>query len=246
MPLLGMSARSKTPGCSRISSYHQLVPAFWTPTPMKSGGPTTSPGSGRRRSEVESGLPRRVVAAGMEQRPSGRSAGGRGTPPDELGRSHRIRLPHRAAAEPGGRPPPGSRPGTPPCALHAIDRATGSRPAAVRRHTVPATSDDRSADRPSSSSASAFGHHLDDAGARDEPGHDQGPRARQRGQVSRGHPRQAPPRSLPVPRTGQRAASYRRLWEWILSGGPEGWRSHQARRILGPGATDPDLRGGWT
>ena len=35
---------------------------------------------------------------------------------------------------------------------------------------------------------------------------------------------------------GQQAPQYRRLWQWILSGAPEGWRSHQARRLLGPGA----------
>jgi len=35
---------------------------------------------------------------------------------------------------------------------------------------------------------------------------------------------------------GQEAPPYHRLWEWILSGAPEGWRSVQARRILGPGA----------
>lgn len=35
---------------------------------------------------------------------------------------------------------------------------------------------------------------------------------------------------------GQRAPAYHQLWQWILSGAPEGWRSLQARRILGPGA----------
>ena len=35
---------------------------------------------------------------------------------------------------------------------------------------------------------------------------------------------------------GQQAPAYHRLWEWILSGAPEGWRSRQSRRILGPGA----------
>jgi hypothetical protein len=34
---------------------------------------------------------------------------------------------------------------------------------------------------------------------------------------------------------GQRATPYQRLWQWILSGADEGWRSTQARRILGPG-----------
>ena len=33
----------------------------------------------------------------------------------------------------------------------------------------------------------------------------------------------------------QGAGPYRGLWAWILSGGREGWRSRQARRILGPG-----------
>jgi hypothetical protein len=36
---------------------------------------------------------------------------------------------------------------------------------------------------------------------------------------------------------GQRAASYRDLWAWILAGGVESWRSRQARRILAPEAT---------
>src|SRR3974390_1628017 len=33
---------------------------------------------------------------------------------------------------------------------------------------------------------------------------------------------------------GQRAAAYRSLWEWILAGGQDTWRSIQARRLLGP------------
>jgi hypothetical protein len=36
---------------------------------------------------------------------------------------------------------------------------------------------------------------------------------------------------------GQQAGPYHGLWEWILAGGVEDWRSHQARRILGPSAT---------
>jgi hypothetical protein len=35
---------------------------------------------------------------------------------------------------------------------------------------------------------------------------------------------------------GQEAPSYRGLWAWILAGAREDWRSHQARRILGPKA----------
>jgi len=36
---------------------------------------------------------------------------------------------------------------------------------------------------------------------------------------------------------GQQARAYHGLWAWILAGGQEGWRSLQARRVLGPGAT---------
>ncbi len=41
----------------------------------------------------------------------------------------------------------------------------------------------------------------------------------------------------PVLRPGDEATSYRRLWEWILSGAHEDGRSRLARRILGPGFT---------
>jgi hypothetical protein len=34
---------------------------------------------------------------------------------------------------------------------------------------------------------------------------------------------------------GQEAGPYRGLWAWILAGGRDDWRSHQARRILGAG-----------
>jgi hypothetical protein len=37
---------------------------------------------------------------------------------------------------------------------------------------------------------------------------------------------------------GQDAPAYRGLWAWILAGGGEGWRSLQARRILGPRFTE--------
>jgi len=33
---------------------------------------------------------------------------------------------------------------------------------------------------------------------------------------------------------GQQADAYRVLWEWVLSGGQDSWRSVQARRLLGP------------
>jgi len=33
---------------------------------------------------------------------------------------------------------------------------------------------------------------------------------------------------------GQQAAAYRELWEWVLAGGQDSWRSVQARRLLGP------------
>ena len=36
---------------------------------------------------------------------------------------------------------------------------------------------------------------------------------------------------------GQQAKPYRGLWGWILTGATEDWRSGQARRLLGPGAT---------
>jgi hypothetical protein len=41
----------------------------------------------------------------------------------------------------------------------------------------------------------------------------------------------------PVLRPGQESPAYRRLWEWILAGAPEGRRSLLARRMLGPGST---------
>ncbi len=40
----------------------------------------------------------------------------------------------------------------------------------------------------------------------------------------------------PVLGLGQESPAYRRLWEWIFNGVPEGRRSLLARRILGPGA----------
>jgi len=39
----------------------------------------------------------------------------------------------------------------------------------------------------------------------------------------------------PVLRPGQESLDYRRLWEWIFAGAPEGRRSLLARRMLGPG-----------
>jgi len=42
---------------------------------------------------------------------------------------------------------------------------------------------------------------------------------------------------------GQKAAPYHRLWEWILSGADQSWRAVQARRILGPGATERIFEG---
>jgi len=41
----------------------------------------------------------------------------------------------------------------------------------------------------------------------------------------------------PCLEVGAPAGPYRGLWAWILAGGQEGWRSHQARRILSPAAT---------
>ncbi len=55
-------------------------------------------GSGRRRSEVESGFPRRVAAPGMEQ-PDGVRREAAERLADELGRAHRIRLPHPSGRE---------------------------------------------------------------------------------------------------------------------------------------------------
>lgn len=40
----------------------------------------------------------------------------------------------------------------------------------------------------------------------------------------------------PVLHPGEESPAYRRLWEWIFAGAPEGRRSQLARRMLGPGA----------
>ncbi len=41
---LWMSGREETSGWATSSPYHQVVPAFCTPIPTKSGAPVTSPG----------------------------------------------------------------------------------------------------------------------------------------------------------------------------------------------------------
>ena len=42
---LGVDSRCETPGWLMTRRHHQVVPAFCTPIPTKSGGPFTSPGS---------------------------------------------------------------------------------------------------------------------------------------------------------------------------------------------------------
>ena len=43
---LWMSSWAAISGWVSMSSYHQVVPAFWAPMPTKDGGPTSSPGPG--------------------------------------------------------------------------------------------------------------------------------------------------------------------------------------------------------
>ena len=117
-------------GCDRRSVHHQVVPAFWTPIPMKSGGPIVQPsgtsgyGGPDRSRGAPPGVPRRPFLGA------------------ELGRRIRLARRRRDSITAGQRPATGT-PGptrTMAAVCHArlldrlFDRPRSDRPSTVQRN----------------------------------------------------------------------------------------------------------------